>query len=248
MKERFGAKNPKSQWMRFHTQTAGVSLTAQQPLNNIVRTAYEGLSAVLGGSQSLHTNSFDEAEALPTEEAVTVALRTQQIIAHETGVTNTIDPLAGSYFVESLTDKMEEEVMEYIKKIDELGGMINAVEAGYPQSEIMRASMDYQKEVERGEKIIVGVNKYVAEKETPIPLLRVGEEVEREQIARINETKKNRDNGKVEAALKRLKEAAKGDANMMEPIIEAVGEYALLGEICGAIVDVFGAYEDPAVF
>lgn len=248
MKERFGAKNPKSMWLRFHTQTAGCSLTAQQPLNNIVRTSFQALSAVLGGTQSLHTNSFDEAEALPTEEAVTVALRTQQIIAHETGVVNTIDPLAGSYFVEALTDEMEKAANAYIKKIDEIGGMVAAVEAGYPQSEIMKASMDFQKSVESGSQVIVGVNKYVAEKEAPIKLLKIDDSVEKAQIARINDTKLNRDNAKVQAAMGRIRDTARGDGNLMEPIIEAVREYALLGEVCQALVDVFGAYQDPAVF
>ncbi len=248
MKERFGAKNPKSMWMRFHTQTAGCSLTAQQPLNNIVRTSFEALSAVLGGTQSLHTNSFDEAEALPTEEAVKVALRTQQIIAEETGVASTIDPLAGSYFVESLTDEMERAAGEYIRKIDELGGMTAAVEAGYPQSEIMRASMEYQKAVERGEKSIVGVNKYIDDADEAIALLKIDDSVEKNQLARIADTKKNRDNAKVEAALARIRDTAAGDGNLMEPIVEAVREYALLGEVCDALVDVFGAYQDPAVF
>ncbi len=248
MKERFGAKNPKSMWLRFHTQTAGCSLTAQQPLNNIVRTGYEALSAVLGGTQSLHTNSFDEAEALPTEEAVTVALRTQQILANETGVANTIDPLAGSYHVEALTDAMEQAAVEYIQKIDDLGGMVAAVDAGYPQSEIMRASMEYQKSVETGEEVIVGVNKYIAEKESPIPLLKVDDEVERRQIERIEDTKLNRDNAKVDACLDRIRDTARSGDNLMEPILEAVREYALLGEICQSIVAVYGAYEDPAVF
>ncbi|GAB6063547.1 acyl-CoA mutase large subunit family protein [Deferrisoma palaeochoriense] len=248
MKERFGATNPKAMWMRFHTQTAGVSLTAQQPLNNIVRTAFEALSAVLGGTQSLHTNSFDEAEALPTEEAVTVALRTQQIIAHETGVANTIDPLAGSYFVEALTNEMERQAEEYIRKIDELGGMITAVEQGYPQDEIMRASMEFQKAVEEGRKIIVGVNKFQMKEEKPIPILKIDDAVEKAQIARIEDTKRNRDNAKVERYLQEIRDAARGGDNLMYPILEAVREYALLGEICDALVDVFGAYEDPAVF
>lgn len=248
MKERFGAKDPKSQWLRFHTQTAGVSLTAQQPLNNIVRTAYEAMSAVLGGTQSLHTNSFDEAEALPTEQAVTVALRTQQILAHETGVANTIDPLAGSYFVEAMTDQMERAAQSYIDKIDELGGMVAAVEAGYPQNEIIRASMDFQKQVERGEKVIVGVNRYTTNEKTHFPLLKIDENVEKAQIARIVETKKNRNNAKVEQSLGRIREAARGSDNLMPPIIEAVREYALLGEVRDALVSVFGEYEDPGVF
>jgi len=248
MKERFGAKDTKSQWLRFHTQTAGVSLTAQQPLNNIVRTAYEAMSAVLGGTQSLHTNSFDEAEALPTEQAVTVALRTQQILAHETGVANTIDPLAGSYFVEAMTDQMERAAQTYIDKIDELGGMVAAVEAGYPQNEIIRASMDFQKQVERGEKVIVGVNRYTTNEKTHFPLLKIDENVEKAQIARIVETKKNRDNAKVEQSLGRIRDAARGSDNLMPPIIEAVREYALLGEVRDGLVSVFGEYEDPGVF
>ncbi|MDF1554831.1 MAG: methylmalonyl-CoA mutase family protein, partial [Deferrisomatales bacterium] len=248
MKERFGAKNPKSQWLRFHTQTAGVSLTAQQPLNNIVRTAYEALSAVLGGTQSLHTNSFDEAEALPTEQAVTVALRTQQILAHETGVANTIDPLAGSYFVEAMTDQMERAAQAYIDKIDELGGMVAAVEAGYPQNEIIRASMEFQKQVERGEKVIVGVNRYATGEKENIPLLKIGDGVEKAQLVRIAETKKNRDNAKVEQCLGRIRDTARGSDNLMPSIVEAVREYALLGEVRDAVVDVFGEYEDPGVF
>ncbi len=248
MKERFGAKDPKSLWLRFHTQTAGVSLTAQQPLNNIVRTAVEAMAAVLGGTQSLHTNSFDEAEALPTEEAVTVALRTQQILAEETGVANTVDPLAGSYFVEALTNEMEKAAREYIRKIDDLGGMVAAVEAGYPQSEIIRASMEFQRAVEDGRKVIVGVNKYVKKDAKPLHLLKIDDSVERAQVARIAEVKKNRDNAAVEAALGRVRDAARGQENLMYPIVEAVGEYALLGEVCGALVDVFGAYQDPAIF
>jgi methylmalonyl-CoA mutase N-terminal domain/subunit len=248
MKERFGAKNPKSQWLRFHTQTAGVSLTGQQPLNNIVRTAYEALSAVLGGTQSLHTNSFDEAEALPTEQAVTVALRTQQILAHEIGVANTVDPLAGSYFVEALTDQMEGAAQAYIDKIDELGGMVAAVEVGYPQNEIIRSSMEFQKQVERGEKVIVGVNQYATDEKESFPLLKIGEDVEQAQLARIAETKKNRDTTRVEQCLDRIRDAARGSDNLMPPIIEAVREYALLGEVRDALVDVFGEYEDPGVF
>jgi methylmalonyl-CoA mutase N-terminal domain/subunit len=248
MKERFKARDPKSLWMRFHTQTAGVSLTGQQPLNNIVRTACEALSAVLGGTQSLHTNSFDEAEALPTEEAVTVALRTQQILAHETGVAQTIDPLAGSYYVEALTNEMERQALEYIEKIEQMGGMVNAVEAGYPQNEIMRASMEFQRAVEEGRKVIVGVNRFIAKEEHPLKLLKIDESVERGQIARILDTKKNRDNEKVAACLARIRDTARSEANLMDPILEAVREYALLGEICTALMDVFGAYQDPAKF
>jgi methylmalonyl-CoA mutase, N-terminal domain len=248
MKERFGAKDPRSLWLRFHCQTAGVSLTGQQPLNNIVRVSTEALSAVLGGCQSLHTCSFDEAEALPSEEAVTVALRTQQIIAHETGVTNTVDPLAGSYFVEALTNEMQKAAEAYIEKIDELGGMIHAIELGYPQNEIIRASMDYQRAVETGRKRIVGVNVNVDEKKHGMNLLKIDDDVEKLQIARIVETKRNRDNAKVERCLQEIRDVARSSENLIEPIIEAVREYALLGEVCGALVDVFGSYEDPAVF
>ena len=248
MKERFGAKNPKSLWLRFHSQTAGCSLTGQQPLNNTVRTAFEALSAVLGGTQSLHTNSFDEAEALPTEEAVTVALRTQQILAYETGVANTIDPLAGSYFVEALTDQMQRAAEEYLRKIDDLGGMVAAVEAGYPQSEIIRASMEYQRAVERGDKVVVGVNKFVTPDKHTLKLLKIDDSVEKGQIARIEETKRNRDNAKVETALNDVREVARAGGNLRPPILAAVREYALLGEVCDAIVDVFGAYQDPAIF
>ncbi|MBI5017759.1 MAG: methylmalonyl-CoA mutase family protein [Deltaproteobacteria bacterium] len=248
MKERFGAKDPKSLWLRFHTQTAGCSLAAQQPLNNIARTGFQALSAILGGTQSLHTNSFDEAEALPTEEAVTVALRTQQILAHETGVANTIDPLAGSYFVEAFTDEMQRAAEEYIRKIDDLGGMVAAVEAGYPQSEIIRASMDYQRGVEKGDKVIVGVNKFVTEEAHGLKLLKIDNSAEKNQLRRILETKQNRDNARVEKTLDRIRDVARSGDNLLPPILEAVREYALLGEICGAIVDVFGAYQDPAIF
>ena len=248
MKERFGAKDPKSMWLRFHCQTAGVSLTAQQPLNNIARTATEALSAVLGGAQSLHTCSFDEAEALPSEEAVTVALRTQQIIAEETGVASTIDPLAGSYYVEALTNEMEQAARTYIEKIDELGGMIAAIDAGYPQREITRASMDYQKDLEAGRRRVVGVNAHVMDEVKAKGLLKIDDRVEKMQIARIEETKRSRDNARVGQCLDAIRDAARAGDNLLYPIIDAVREYALLGEVCGTLVDVFGAYEDPAVF
>ncbi len=251
MKEWFGAKNPRSWWMRFHTQTAGCSLTAQQPLNNIVRTTIEALAAVLGGTQSLHTNSMDETWALPTEEAVTVATRTQQIIAYESGVTNTIDPLAGSYFVEALTNQMEEKAWEYINKIEEMGGMLEAIKKGYPQREITESAFRFQEAVENKDKIIVGVNEFVMgeEHDLPIEILKVDPEVERVQIERLNEVRKKRDNAKVKRLLDDLRDACKDEKeNVMPIIIDLVREYASIGEICNAMKDVFGEYKDPAFF
>ena len=250
MKERFGAKNPRSWWMRFHTQTAGCSLTAQQPLNNIVRTALEAMAAVLGGTQSLHTNSMDETWALPTEEAVTVALRTQQIIAHESGVTNTIDPLAGSYFVEALTNEMEEKAWDYINKIEEMGGIIPAIERGYPQKEIIEAAFRFQQQVEAKEKIIVGVNEYIMEGEDlPIDILKVDPEVERVQLERLKEVKSKRDNAKVKSLLDDLRDAAADEKeNLMPIVLDLVRAYASIGEIMGAMKDVFGVYTDPGYF
>jgi methylmalonyl-CoA mutase N-terminal domain/subunit len=247
MKDRFGAKSPRSWMLRFHTQTAGVSLTAQQPLNNIVRTALEALAGVLGGTQSLHTNSFDEALALPTEEAVTIALRTQQIIAHETGVVNTADPLAGSYFVEKLTDEIEAEALEYFRKIDAMGGMVAAVEKGFPQREIQEAAYQFQKSVERGEKVIVGVNDYVMD-EKPTPILYIDETVAEEQVAAVEALKQRRDGARVAAALEDLRRVARGSDNLMVPIIEAARAYATLGEMCDALREVWGEYEEPPVF
>ncbi|MDY7030343.1 MAG: methylmalonyl-CoA mutase family protein [Thermodesulfobacteriota bacterium] len=248
MRERFGAKNPRSWLMRFHTQTAGCSLTAQQPYNNVVRTAFEALAAVLGGTQSLHTNSLDEVLALPSEESVTIALRTQQIIAEETGVANTIDPLGGSYFVEALTDRMEEEAMAYINKIDEMGGIIEAIERGYPQNEIARAAYHYQQQIDVQEKTVVGMNKYILEEEIPIETLKIPPELEKEQILRTGEIKANRDNDKVSACLDRIKNACKGNENVMPYLIDAVKEYATLQEICDVYRDVFGVYRDPGMF
>ena len=250
MKERFRAKNPRSWWMRFHTQTAGCSLTAQQPLNNIVRTAIEALAAVLGGTQSLHTNSMDETWALPTEEAVTVALRTQQIIAYESGVANTIDPLGGSYFIEALTNEMEERAWEYINKIEEMGGIIPAIEVGYPQKEITEAAFRYQQQLESKEKIIVGVNEFIMPgEELPIEILKVDPEVERVQFERLNEVRKKRDNAKVKRMLQDLRDAAADEKeNLMPIIIDLVREYASIGEIMGAMKDVFGEYRDPGYF
>jgi methylmalonyl-CoA mutase, N-terminal domain len=247
MKERFGAKNPRSWMCRFHTQTAGVSLTAQQPYNNVVRTALQALAGVLGGTQSLHTNSLDEALALPTEEAVTIALRTQQVIAHESGVANTPDPLGGSYFVEKLTSDIEAEALEYFRKIDAMGGMVAAIEKGFPQREIQEAAFQFQKAVERKEKIIVGVNDYVME-EKPVPILYIDEKVAEEQAARVAALKATRDNDRVRAALSRLQEVARGKDNVMLPILEASRAYATLGEMCDALREVWGEYEEPPVF
>jgi methylmalonyl-CoA mutase N-terminal domain/subunit len=248
MRERFRAQNPRSWMLRFHTQTAGCSLTAQQPYNNVVRTAFEGLAAVLGGTQSLHTNSLDEVYAVPTEEAATIALRTQQIIGEETGVANTIDPLGGSYFIEAFTTRMEEDALKYIRKIDELGGIVRAIELGYPQQEIANAAYAYQKQLERGEKIIVGVNKYAMEEKKRIEYLRLDEEVERKQIARLHEVKQNRNQNRVRTCLADLRRAAEGSANLMPFILAAVKEYATLQEICDVFRDVFGVYRDPGMF
>ncbi len=249
LRETFGAKNPKSWQMRFHTQTAGVSLTAQQPLNNIVRTAIEALAAVLGGTQSLHTNSYDEALALPTEEAVTVALRTQQMIAHETGVGNTVDPLGGSYFVEALTDRMEQAAYDYFRKIDELGGMVEAVKSNYPQREIADASFALQQEIDAGERLVVGVNSFVASDEQPIPTLRIDPDLERKQIGRLQSTRARRDGAAVEQALARLREqAADPDRNLMDALIACARVDASEGEIVESLQQVFGDYAETPVF
>ncbi|HLW82224.1 MAG TPA: methylmalonyl-CoA mutase family protein [Candidatus Acidoferrales bacterium] len=246
MRERFGAKSPRSWALRFHTQTAGCSLTAQQPYNNVVRTALQALAAVMGGTQSLHTNSLDEAWALPTEFAATIALRTQQIIAHESGVTNTVDPLGGSYFVEKLTDDVERGAWNYIEKIDALGGMVDAIERAYPQREIAEASYRYQMEVDRKEKIIVGVNDFVAE-EKPIDTLQIDETVAHRQAARLAKLRAERSSDEVERRLAALRKAAEGSDNLMPFIYEAVKAYATLGEICDAMRAVFGAYEEVAI-
>jgi methylmalonyl-CoA mutase N-terminal domain/subunit len=249
LRETFGAKEPRSWQMRFHAQTAGVSLTAQQPLNNIVRTTVEALAAVLGGTQSLHTNSYDEALALPTEEAVTIALRTQQMLAHETGVTNTVDPLGGSYFVESLTDEMEQRAYEYFKKIDELGGMVEAVKLNYPQREIADAAFALQQEIDARERIVVGVNSYVASDEQPIPTLRVDPELERKQIGRLQSARAKRDGAAVERALAALREdAAHEDRNLMEPLLSCARAHASEGEIIQSLQQVFGDYSETPVF
>jgi len=248
MRERFGAKNPASWMLRFHTQTAGCTLTAQQPLNNIIRVTIQALAAVLGGTQSLHTNSYDEALALPSEEAVRIALRTQQIIAHESGVTDTVDPLAGSYYVESLTREIEERAEEYIKRIDAMGGAIKAIESGYIQREIMESAYRYQKEIEARERIVVGVNEYVIEEEKrTLKLLKVDPAVRERQIARLQEVRRRRDNAKVAELLAKLEEAARGSDNLMPIILECVEAYATLGEICDVLRKVFGEYKAPVL-
>jgi methylmalonyl-CoA mutase N-terminal domain/subunit len=249
MRETFDAKSPRSWQMRFHSQTAGVSLTAQQPLNNIVRTTIEALAGVLGGTQSLHTNSYDEALALPTEEAVTIALRTQQVIAHETGVTNTVDPLGGSYFVEALTDEMERKAYEYFKKIDELGGMVDAVKRNYPQREIADAAFTLQQEIDAGERIVVGVNSYVAADEEPIPTLRVDPALEGKQLGRLQAARARRDGAAVERALAALREdAAHEERNLMEPLLDCARAHASEGEIVESLQQVFGDYTETPVF
>jgi methylmalonyl-CoA mutase N-terminal domain/subunit len=245
-RERFGAKNPRTWALRFHSQTAGCSLTAQQPYNNVVRTALQALAAVLGGTQSLHTNSLDEAWALPTEFAATIALRTQQIIAHETGVANTVDPLGGSYFVETLTNEVERGAWDYIDKIDAMGGMVAAIERSYPQREIAEASYRYQLAVDRKEKIIVGVNDYIAE-EKPIDILQIDETVARRQAERLRKLRAERSSADVERRLVALRKAAEGSENLMPYIYEAVKAYATLGEICDAMRLVFGTYEEVAI-
>jgi methylmalonyl-CoA mutase, N-terminal domain len=249
LKESFGAKSPRSWQMRFHTQTAGVSLTAQQPLNNIIRTTVEALAGVLGGTQSLHTNSYDEALALPTEEAVTIALRTQQVIAHETGVASTVDPLGGSYFVEALTDEMERAAYEYFNKIDELGGMVNAVKRNYPQREIADAAFTLQQEIDAGERVVVGVNRYTAEDEQPIPTLRIDPALEDKQLGRLNAARAKRDGAAVEAALAALRnDAAHAERNLMEPLLQCARAHASEGEIIESLQQVFGDYTETPVF
>jgi methylmalonyl-CoA mutase, N-terminal domain len=246
MTERFGAKLARSAALRFHAQTAGCSLTAQQPYNNVVRTAVQALAAVMGGAQSLHTNSLDEAWALPTEFAATLALRTQQILAHETGVANTVDPLGGSYFVETLTNQMEEAAWKYIRKIDDMGGMIPAIERGYPQREIADASYRYQVSVDRNEKIIVGVNDFTGE-ETPIEILRIDESVRAQQAKQLRKLRAERSSDEVARQLTVLRKAAQGTENLMPHIYAAVKAYATLGEICDSLRDVFGTHEETSV-
>jgi methylmalonyl-CoA mutase, N-terminal domain len=249
LREKYGAQDPRSWLMRFHTQTAGVSLTAQQPEVNLIRTALEALAAVLGGTQSLHTNSFDEALALPTEHAVRLALRTQQVIAHETGVVNTIDPLGGSYYLEQLTNELERQAYDYFERIDELGGVIPAIEQNFQQREIAEASFRYQSEVERGERVIVGVNRYEQEDEQPIEILRIDPALEQKQIERVQAVRDRRDTAAAEAALARLKEdAAHEDRNLMEPIMDASRAYVTMGEMCDALREVWGTWRETPVF
>jgi len=247
VRDRFGSKNERTLKLRFHTQTAGVSLTVQQPLNNIIRVAIQALAGVLGGTQSLHTDAYDEALALPTDRAALLALRTQQIIADETGVANTVDPLGGSYFIEALTDKMERGARDYFRKIDSLGGMVAAIEKGFPQREIQESAYLYQKAVERGEQVIVGVNKYqMTDEPGTVPLLVIDDAVREHQVARLERTRHQRDAGAVARALEKLKVAASRNENTMPATIDAVRAYATLGEICSALRDVFGIYEEPA--
>jgi methylmalonyl-CoA mutase N-terminal domain/subunit len=245
MRERFGAKSPRSLLMRTHCQTAGVSLTAQQPLNNVARVAIQALAGVLGGTQSLHTNSLDETYALPTEEAATVALRTQQIIADETGVAKVVDPLGGSWFVEALTDDMERAAWDIIERIDAMGGIVTAVEEGYPQREIAQSAYDFQRRVEAGEEIIVGINRYQQKGHTPIPTLKIEPEVEREQIAQVKALRQKRDAGVAQAALEGVRRACQDDSNLMPMILAAGRAGCTLGEICGIFRHVFGEYRDP---
>jgi methylmalonyl-CoA mutase N-terminal domain/subunit len=245
MKERFGAKNPRSMMLRTHAQTAGVSLTAQQPVNNVVRVAIQALAGVMGGVQSLHTNSMDETLALPTEQAVMVALRTQQLIAEETGVTNTIDPFGGSYAVEALTDRMERDAMDYIRRIDEMGGMVKAIETGYPQREIAEAAFNYQRQLEQGIKIVVGVNKYTIPEEIKIETLKIDPAMEEMQIQRVRKMKRERNSVAVREALARVAEACRSGENLMEPICEAVRRDGTVGEVCDVFRTEFGIYTDP---
>jgi methylmalonyl-CoA mutase N-terminal domain/subunit len=248
IRDRFGAQNERTMQMRFHTQTAGVSLTVQQPLNNIVRVAIQALAGVLGGTQSLHTDAYDEALALPTDRAALIALRTQQIIAEETGVANTVDPLGGSYFLEALTNKLEEGALDYFERIDRMGGMVEAVEKGFPQREIQESAYQYQKALERGDQTIVGVNKYEMKGETQeVPTLVIDESVRKHQLERLEQTRARRDKGAVTKTLDSLRMAAKQGDNTMPATIEAVRAYATLGEICSALRDVYGIYEEPAI-
>jgi methylmalonyl-CoA mutase N-terminal domain/subunit len=248
MRDTYGAKREESMRLRFHAQTAGVSLTAQQPLNNVVRTSLEALAAVLGGTQSLHTNSFDEALALPTEEAVRVALRTQQVIAVESGVTNTADPLGGSWFVEKLTDEMEEAAYGYFARIDELGGMVEAIRRNFPQREIADAAFTYQRELDERKRIVVGVNDFVQDGEEPTPILRIDPALERKQVDRLAATRARREGAAVEDALAELKRAADSEENLMPPIIAAARARATEGEMIAAMQEVFGTYTESPVF
>lgn len=244
MKERFGAKDPRSCMLRFHTQTAGCTLTAQQPYTNIVRVTIQALAAVLGGTQSLHTNSMDEALALPTEEAVRIALRTQQIIAYESGVTNTVDPAGGSYAVEAITSEIESRAMDYIKRIDDMGGVLRAIEAGFIQKEIQDSAYNYQKSIENKKQIIVGVNEFTIKEEPKVNILKVNPQIEEKQMARLSALRSRRDNKKVESALTEIERCAKGSSNLMPAILNAVRNYTTLGEIAGCLKKVFGEYKE----
>jgi methylmalonyl-CoA mutase, N-terminal domain len=245
VQRRFGPKHKRSLRLRFHTQTSGESLTVQQPYNNVVRVAMQALAGVLGGTQSLHTNALDEAYALPTELAARIALRTQQIIAHESGVTDVVDPLGGSYYLEALTNQMEAAASAYFRKLDELGGMIPAIETGFPQREIREAAWQYQREIERKERVIVGVNEYVMEEEEPLDILVIDPAVEKRQLERVRELRASRDQARWQGALEVLRKAAIAQDNLMPPLIDAVKAYATVGEICNALKDVFGEYEEP---
>jgi methylmalonyl-CoA mutase N-terminal domain/subunit len=248
MRETFGARNPRSWMLRFHAQTAGVTLTAQQPLNNVARVAIQALAAVLGGAQSLHTNSLDEALALPSEEAVTVALRTQQIIAHETGVANTVDPLGGSFFVEALTDEIERQARAYFRQIEERGGVLSAIEDGFFQREIAEAAVRFQREVESGRRVIVGVTDFVSGEQPTPPLLKMDVDGYRRQVARLNEVRRSRDNRAVSQRLAELARAARHeDVNLMAPILDAVNEYATLQEMMDVLREAWGVYEEPVI-
>jgi methylmalonyl-CoA mutase N-terminal domain/subunit len=244
MKERFKAKSAKSLMLRFHTQTAGSTLTAQQPEVNVVRTTIQALAAVLGGTQSLHTNSMDEALSLPTENAARIALRTQQVIAYESGAADTVDPFAGSYAIEELTNQLEQKAVEYIEKIDAMGGMLKAIENGYPQREIQEAAYEYQRAVEKQSEIVVGVNKFQTEEETTIPILRVDPQIEQNQIERVRAVREKRDKDKAENALMKLEEAAKGDENLLPRILEAVENHVTVGEISNKLRTVWGEYRE----
>ncbi len=248
MQNKYNAENPRSYLMRFHTQTAGCTLTAQQPENNIIRTAFQAFAAVLGGTQSLHTNSMDETFALPTEKAVKIALRTQQLIACETGVANTIDPLGGSYYIETLTDEMEKGAYEYFEKIDKLGGVVAAIDKGFFQREISRSAYEYQKKLERKEKFHVGVNIFKEDEKVNIEILKISKEVERDQVKLLKKVKKERNNAKVKETLKRLRAAAAGRENLMPKILDCVKTYATLGEMCNTLKEEFGEYHEPIIF
>jgi methylmalonyl-CoA mutase N-terminal domain/subunit len=248
MRDRYGAKSPRSWWIRFHAQTAGCTLLDRQPRNNVMRVTLQALAAVMGGTQSLHTNALDETIALPTEENALIALRTQQIIAHESGVANTVDPLGGSYYVESLTADMEEQAEGIFTKIDELGGMVAAIDNGYPQREIQEAAYQYQKEIEENQRVIVGQNDFTGEMGEPIDYLYIDDTVEEKQVERLAALRRRRDAGAVERAVEAVRCAAASDVNLMPAILEAVHAYATVGEICGAMRDVFGEYQEQPIF